>query len=92
LAIGACACVTLRSTPVVDRPGHLVDERPGGEQLGHAVGQHRRDELVVAQRLPADDPLAGERAGVLDQPVGSTEAARRHHQPLEPEPLVRERQ
>ena len=42
----------------VDRARGLVERGPGGVQLGGRVGEHRGDELVVAEPLPADHPLA----------------------------------
>ena len=40
---------------------------------------------------PPERRCGGERGHLLGEPLGRAEAARGHHQPLEPEPLVRER-
>ena len=78
----------LQITAFIDAAGHLVDDRSRSKELGEAVGEHGADELVAHDRLAIDDPLVGEGGRLLDQPLGRPETARRHHHPLEPEPLV----
>jgi hypothetical protein len=75
----------------VDAAGGLVEHRAGGEQFGQAVREHAGHQAVLDDRPAAGLPLLRERGHLLGQPVRGAQAARRDHQPLEPEPLVRER-
>jgi hypothetical protein len=63
----------------------------GRDQLGEAVGQHPRHQPVLADRPAAGPARGGERGHLRGEPFRGPQAAGRHHQPLEPEPLVRER-
>ena len=75
----------------VDRAGHLVEHRPGGEQFGGTVGQHARHQLMLAQGLAVHHPVLRERRGLVDQALSGANASRGHHHSLEPEPVLGER-
>ena len=75
----------------IDGTGDLVEHGSGGEQFGRAVGKHARDQLVLAQRLAVDDACLRERGHLVDEALRRTDATRRHHHPLESEPVLGER-
>ena len=76
--------------PGVDTAGHLIEQAARGEQFGGAVGEHAGDQLVLAKRLTVYDPFASERGHLVDEALRGTHTARRHHDPLEAEPVLGE--
>jgi hypothetical protein len=74
----------------VDAVRGLVGHQPGRPQLGHRVGQHELDRLVVEDRPAVGLAPAGEGGRLLDQPLGRPQGPGRDHQPFVAEPLVGE--
>ena len=73
----------------VDAARGLVQHRAAREQLGHAVGEHSRDQAVLGDRMAACRTGLRELGHLGDEALGRAQAAGRDHQPLETEPLPR---
>src|SRR6187397_3078538 len=70
--------------------GRLISDEARSPELGHAVGEHRLDHLLLCERLAPDLARLRERRRFLDETRGCAAAARGDHEPLAPEPGMRE--